>query len=70
MTKKLINRFSLVSMALGVICLIAKAMSNEYVDSQGILHEPFFLLPVGFSFIALGLLIFVVFHLIQFFKRR
>lgn len=70
MTKKLINRFSLVSMALGVICLIAKAMSNEYVDSQGILHEPFFLLPIGFALIFLGMLIFGIFHIISFIKKH
>jgi hypothetical protein len=32
----------------GFSCLALKTYSAEYVDSSGLLHENFFLLPVGF----------------------
>lgn len=32
----------------GIACIFLKAVSVEYIDTQGILHENFFLLPVGF----------------------
>ena len=32
----------------GIFCLIAKALSPEYLDAQGYLHENFFLLPISF----------------------
>ena len=45
---------------LGAGCILIKAASVEYVDAAGILHENFFLLPIGFLFIACGLLTFVI----------
>lgn len=45
---------------MGGECIFIKANSVEYVDSTGVLHENFFLLPVGFLFIFLGLVIFLV----------
>lgn len=33
----------------GIFCLIAKALSPEYLDAQGYLHENFFLLPSAFA---------------------
>lgn len=44
-----------VLMALGLLCFVLKGMSVEYVDAQGILHENFFLLPIGFLFLFAGL---------------
>lgn len=35
----------------GIACLLIKGMSVEYIDAQGILHENFFLIPIGFLFI-------------------
>ncbi len=43
----------------GMGCLIAKALSTEYIDAAGVLHEQFFLLPVGFSFLFLGVLVLI-----------
>ena len=47
-------------MVMGVMCLIIKAFSVEYIDASGILHENFFLLPVGFLFIFSGVLVIIV----------
>lgn len=40
--------------------LILKGMSVEYVDSAGLLHENFFLLPIGFLFLFGGAAAFAV----------
>ena len=49
-----------VLMIMGLMCLIIKAFSVEYIDTSGILHENFFLLPVGFLFIFSGALVIIV----------
>lgn len=41
----------------GVLCLIIKAFSREYVDQAGILHEKFFLLLIGFLLPLIGLVL-------------
>lgn len=45
---------------MGAGCILIKAFSVEYIDAAGILHENFFLLPIGFLFIFCGLLSFVI----------
>lgn len=75
-TKKLINDTSINKRAkiylysliigtflftLGTICLIIKALSVEYIDNSGILHENFFLLPIGFFLIFIGLIVLIIF---------
>ncbi|ALR99943.1 XRE family transcriptional regulator [Enterococcus silesiacus] len=44
----------------GCACLFIKANSVEYIDASGILHENFYLLPIGFLFIFSGLVVFLV----------
>lgn len=39
---------------LGMMCLFIKANSVEYIDSSGMLHENFYLLPIGFVFLLSG----------------
>jgi len=39
----------------GLFSIILKAFIPEYVDSQGVLHEWFFLLPIGFGIIFIAL---------------
>ncbi|HFI0054932.1 TPA: DUF3955 domain-containing protein [Streptococcus suis] len=41
-------------MVLGFVCFLIKANSVEYVDANGILHENFYLLPVGYFLLAVG----------------
>lgn len=47
-------------MLAGLACFVIKALSFEYVDSQGILHENFFLLPVGYMFLFAGFAVLAV----------
>lgn len=44
----------------GFACLFIKANSVEYIDASGILHENFYLLPIGFLFIFAGMIVFMV----------
>ena len=75
MTEKLIKdgsemrraKFNLISTIIGAFlllfgfaCFFIKSTSVEYVDASGVLHENFYLLPIGFLFIFSGLIIFSV----------
>ncbi|RRK11266.1 DUF3955 domain-containing protein [Lactiplantibacillus garii] len=37
------------------LCFILKMMLGSYVDADGFLREPFFLLPVGYGLLVLAL---------------
>ena len=49
-----------VLLLIGSACIGIKAVSPEYFDAEGILHENFFLLPTGFAFILSGMIAFVI----------
>ena len=57
------------SLVLGVLSFIARSISPEYIDEQGVLHEYFFLVPTGFFFIFLGLLLSMLWFYKQFRKK-
>lgn len=44
----------------GFACFFIKMNSVEYVDAAGILHENFYLLPIGFLFLFAGMIVFLV----------
>lgn len=44
---------------IGIILLFVKSVSVEYIDAQGILHENFFLIPIGFLCLFSGFISFV-----------
>lgn len=46
-------------MILGFVCFFIKANSVEYIDKQGILHENFYLIPVGYIFLLIGLIVII-----------
>lgn len=48
-----------VLLLMGIGCLVIKRLSVEYIDAQGMLHENFFLLPIGFLFIFSSLMTFI-----------
>ena len=56
-------------MAVGLACFILKALSYEYVDQAGMLHEKFFLIPIGALFLLCGCII-VVFSGIRFAVKK
>ncbi|EOH92874.1 hypothetical protein UAW_02915 [Enterococcus haemoperoxidus ATCC BAA-382] len=44
----------------GFACFFIKMNSVEYIDETGILHENFYLLPIGFLFLFAGIIVFLV----------
>ncbi|WP_057770552.1 DUF3955 domain-containing protein [Lactobacillus selangorensis] len=42
---------------LGAVCFLVKAVIGVRVDSQGFLHEPFFLLPLGYLLLGISLVL-------------
>lgn len=53
----------------GISCIFLKAVSVEYIDTQGILHENFFLLPVGFLCLFCGFITFLTIGIRNIFCR-
>lgn len=51
------KKFSILLIALGVVLIVLKGLLGDTVDSNGILHEYFFLLPLGFGCIFIGLIL-------------
>jgi hypothetical protein len=45
----------LIFFSLAALCWLGFDFIGSTVDSQGILHEPFFLVPIGWLFIFAGL---------------
>lgn len=60
---------SLILIIMGVSCFIAFKLMGSEVDSQGVLQEPFFLLPIGSLFVVLGGIGFVVTGIRSFFRK-
>jgi hypothetical protein len=63
-----------VVICLGLACILSYSIIGSHLDDQGILREPFALIPIGYFFIALGL-ISIISRLIMkifnfFFKKR
>lgn len=44
---------------MGFFCFFAKANSVEYIDSEGFLHENFWMIPVGYLFLSAGMIVFL-----------
>ncbi|MAV14185.1 MAG: hypothetical protein CMC28_04620 [Flavobacteriaceae bacterium] len=51
---------SYLSFALSIILFIVYKFSNSYVDNNGILIEYFYLLPIGYLFLYLSFILFIV----------
>jgi transcriptional regulator with XRE-family HTH domain len=49
-----------VLMLIGFLCFVLKGMTVEYIDAEGILHENFFFIPIGFMFLFIGAAVTVV----------
>ena len=66
---KILKYTSFITLIIGVLCIIIKAFTPEYVDSEGILHEYFFLLPIGFFFIFVSLILFIIIGIKKLLKK-
>jgi hypothetical protein len=54
---------------LGVICFLAKAIIGSNVAADGTLEEPFFLLPIGYLLVFLGIVSLGGVALVSMFKK-
>ncbi|MDO4487240.1 MAG: DUF3955 domain-containing protein [Bacillota bacterium] len=48
-----------VLLLMGIMCFWIKACSVEYIDTEGFLHENFFLIPIGSLFVFCGIVSFM-----------
>ncbi|KRM14654.1 hypothetical protein FD31_GL001717 [Companilactobacillus nantensis DSM 16982] len=44
------------ALLIAVGCFVSMTLIESTVDSNGILHEPFFLIPIGYLFLLIGLI--------------
>lgn len=58
--EKLWNRCSIALIILGITLILIKGMLKETIDASGILHEHFYLLPLGFACLFIGVIILVI----------
>ena len=54
----MLKNISILLLMTGGLCLLAFNLIGSTVDAQGVLHEPFGLLPIGFFLMVLGVLIY------------
>lgn len=55
---------------LGVCCFIAFGIMGSTIDANGFIHEPFFLIPVGYLFFFIGLISLAIKGLSLLFKKH
>lgn len=51
----------IIFMLIGLALFVIKGCMPEYIDENGILHEVFFLIPIGYLFLFIGLIIVAIF---------
>ncbi|MDM5248574.1 MULTISPECIES: DUF3955 domain-containing protein [unclassified Lysinibacillus] len=54
---------------LGVICFLAKAIIGSNVAADGKLEEPFFLIPIGYLLLFIGIVSLCGVTLVSMFKK-
>ena len=58
-------KISTTLLVIGIMCFILFELIGSEVDENGFINEPFALLPIGFIFICLSMVLFIVFALIK-----
>ena len=46
--------------SISILCFLGFSIANSYVDTEGILEAPFFLIPLGFGFLLIGIIMLVI----------
>jgi len=68
--KSLSVKVSLLLISLSFICMAAYNFIGSTIDKNGFLHEPFFLIPIGWLFLFSGIVLFIFAVLKMIFTRR
>lgn len=61
---------TVISFLLGIGSFVLSVIIGSTVDSNGFLHEPFFLIPIGCLFIGIGIVSLVVYSIRNFKNNR
>lgn len=64
------DKLSLVFLIIGINLIILKGILPEIIDKNGILNEPFYLLPIGFSFIIISIVTYICKYIFKKIKRQ
>ena len=48
-------RIAIIFLVFGILCLLSFKLIGSELDENGFLREPFFLIPIGWAFLFLGL---------------
>ena len=64
------NFVSAIFFVLSGICFVSFNLIGSTVDKQGVLHEPFFLIPIGYLFILFGIITMCIYLIRRFIFRR
>lgn len=59
------RRLAVLSALAGSLSLITSALIEPTVDAQGVLHEPFFLIPLGLFLLMFGVLLGIIARLLR-----
>lgn len=68
-----LKRFKLVCIAfflIGIFCFVAYAIKGSYIATDGLLVEPFFLIPIGWFFIIMGSILSAVVAVTPWIRRK
>jgi hypothetical protein len=49
------------TISLGIICFIVFEFAGSSVDKDGVLSEPFFLIPIGWGLILVSIILYIFF---------
>lgn len=60
---------SLISFVIGIGCLVAYNIIGAEVAYDGTLIEPFFLIPMSYLFLAIGIIWGIAVSILQFFRK-
>ena len=63
-------KISIVGFVLAIVCMIAYRMIGSEVLEDGTLVEPFFLIPIGYLFLFISIVSFLVIFFSKFFPTR
>ena len=68
--KAKMNMISIILLVIGAICFLAKSLIGSEIDSDGVLHEPFFLIPIGYLFLFSGIISILIVLIIKAIKLK
>ena len=51
---------SRISLFLAGICIVLFQLIGSYISADGILHEPFFLIPMMYLFLSIGIINYII----------